>query len=254
MESFNYLRRLAREARWRLPREEAEEVIADYTELLEGDSRSKNQLCQDLGTPRQAVRLLDEHDHAYRRWLVVFLGLTFCIGAPWVWLFDHEPLIGLSFLLMLTAVAVSLIWRHCSRQKEGVKKTPLPRGLRPLLAVQALAMLAVVACIRYVLWIMFTDISNPPQIGWTVNQVILLAGTFGFASGLFGLIHTRMADRRWCAAYLFGLTVVLFCMQILMGMGSMNLDSGTGTIWVWIAQRCSMVLAAGVLASGVALC
>lgn len=254
MKSLNYLRRLALEARWRLPQGEAEEVIADYTELLEGDARSQRELFRDLGTPREAVRLLDEKDNAYRRWTATLVLFLLYIGVPWAWLFTQEHHTNYSILLLLLGAASSVRWFRRTGQRNLPKKTSLPRGLRPLLAVQAMGILAVLVFIVMVKKIPPEDVYDASWIGETGNRMVLLAGTFAFLSGLFGVMRARMADRRWCGAYIFGLTAVVFCVQILACLHSMNLDGDFTLVWIWIAKRCSFVLVMGLAASGVALC
>ena len=47
MREKDYLARLTRTARWRLPTKEADDIIEDYTELLMIDFRPYEDLCRD---------------------------------------------------------------------------------------------------------------------------------------------------------------------------------------------------------------
>ena len=54
----DYMTRLERAARWRLPPREAEDVIADYREMVGDPPRPEEELLQELGKPRDAIRPL----------------------------------------------------------------------------------------------------------------------------------------------------------------------------------------------------
>ena len=68
----SYRKRFSRLVRWRLPRAEAEGVLADYEEIF-AHHRGEDDaaLTRSLGEPRQAVGLLTQPG-AYRRWLAAF--------------------------------------------------------------------------------------------------------------------------------------------------------------------------------------
>ena len=255
MESSNYLRRLAWEARWRLPKEEAEEIIADYTELLEGDSRSAKELFRDLGTPRQAVRLLDEKDDAYHRWLATLAVLTLYIGVPWVCLFTQNHHANYAIFLLLLGAASSIRWFRRTGQENPPEKTPLPRGLRPLLALQAAAV-----CVGIAGWSGIIAVLNgagwilPSQMGVLSAWIFRLAGTAAAGIGLFGVIRARMSDRRWITLYTFGMMTVVLCVQFLAHTSSMNLDESLFAWHMLLLKRSVLTLAAGLIASGVAIC
>ena len=50
-----YLSRFSRLARWRLPADEAEDVIADYTELVAAQPEDGEALLKHLGSPFAAA-------------------------------------------------------------------------------------------------------------------------------------------------------------------------------------------------------
>ncbi len=255
MESLNYLRRLALEARWRLPQGEAEEVIADYTELLEGDARSQRELFRDLGTPREAVCLLDEK-HAYYKWLAAFAGLTLCLFLPWRWLFPWHYHQNLSIMLLAVGTAGSVCWFHCSRQTGVAEKSRLPRGLRILLALHVLVVVAVLACSGYIQVLELGWITNSfpfevaRWIGKAFRWLCFLGGSVAFLTGVFGLVWARMTDRRWCAVYISGLAAVVLCNQLLGIIGGMDLTPNP----LAISIRFVIVSLMGLVMSGVALC
>ena len=77
----SYIVRLERWARWMLPRQEAEDVIADYRDIVGSPPRPQEELVQDLGRPRDVVRQLTTR-RAYRTWLAVFAVMSVCILVP----------------------------------------------------------------------------------------------------------------------------------------------------------------------------
>ena len=77
----DYMARLEQAARWRLPREEAEDVIADYRDIVGAPPRSEEELRREVGDPEQVVRLLVQPPKAYYAWLAVFAALAACLLA-----------------------------------------------------------------------------------------------------------------------------------------------------------------------------
>ena len=54
----DYMARLEWAARWRLPPQEANDVIADYRDIVGDPPRPEDELLRDLGSPRAAIRPL----------------------------------------------------------------------------------------------------------------------------------------------------------------------------------------------------
>ena len=77
----DYMARLEQAARWRLPPEEAEDVIADYRDIVGSPPRSEEELHREVGDPEQVVRLLVQPPKAYYAWLAVFAALAACLLA-----------------------------------------------------------------------------------------------------------------------------------------------------------------------------
>ena len=61
----NYMTRLERWARWMLPRQEAEDVLSDYRDIV-----ADPELAQDLGKPRAVIWALADRK-SYYTWLGV---------------------------------------------------------------------------------------------------------------------------------------------------------------------------------------
>ena len=66
----DYMTRLERWARWMLPRQEAEDVLADYRDIV-----ADPELAQDLGKPRAVIWALADRK-SYYTWLGVFAALA----------------------------------------------------------------------------------------------------------------------------------------------------------------------------------
>ena len=74
----DYMARLSRAARWMLPPDESEEVIADYRELVTQNPLPEEELYRELGNPVEAVRLLADESER-KRWNRVFCVLALCL-------------------------------------------------------------------------------------------------------------------------------------------------------------------------------
>ena len=134
MREKDYLARLTRTARWRLPTKEADDIIEDYTELLMIDFRPYEDLCRDYGTPKYAVRQLSFF-RDYGRWLVTFWVLAAFLALPALGLFVPMPTISFLYgwqeaLLLFLSLVLSIAWFRL----EGVRFRERPDQL-PLLMV-----------------------------------------------------------------------------------------------------------------------
>ena len=77
----DYMARLERAARWRLPPQEAEDVIADDRDIVSDPPRTEEELRREVGDPEQVIKLLVSPPRAYYTWLAVFAALAFCLLA-----------------------------------------------------------------------------------------------------------------------------------------------------------------------------
>ena len=114
MREKDYLARLTRTARWRLPTKEADDIIEDYTELLMIDFRPYEDLCRDYGTPKYAVRQLSFF-RDYGRWLLTFWVLAAFLALPALGLFVPMPTISFLYgwqeaLLLCLSLVLSIAW------------------------------------------------------------------------------------------------------------------------------------------------
>ena len=73
MDQQTYLKKFSHFVRWRLPKPEADEVLADYEALFsERLPGNDDAWIQDLGEPLEATRLLTE-PKVYRRWRALYI-------------------------------------------------------------------------------------------------------------------------------------------------------------------------------------
>lgn len=273
MDKELYLKKLSRAARWHLAPREAAEVIADYRELL-ADSGGEG----DFGDPVQAVRLL-ERPREYRRWLAVFLLLAvIALAAPLsglqnlafeLGIFVFLPVLyslsgffnynqSLLVWLPLLGMGLALTWFR-RRDAETAERPPL-RRLVPLLMVQTLCMAAAWG----VFWMVAAYISMPiglmeflgthASIYRAIGLFLPLGGLLCGALGVGGLIRARTENRRWLAAYVWGLAAAGMCTAVLMLLGSMDLSFSVAGWWRPFAARYAVLTAAGLLGTGWALC
>lgn len=130
MDAQTYLKKFSRIVRWKLPKSEADEVLADYQEML---AQCSGETTQAFGQPAQAARLLSE-PKMYYRWLAVFGLLTFCLLLSEFFLlrasFAQYPTVRM-YLLLFVGLIGSLLWFQPQPGEDC--KSSLPKGLGPML-------------------------------------------------------------------------------------------------------------------------
>lgn len=268
----DYLTRLSRIARWKLPPEEAREVAEDYREMIDQNPRSDEELCQELGKPAEAIRLITQKK-SYYRWLVAFAIMSICLllpamsNVPFIcsfrifltfnsirFYFRGRHFIGIPFCLVMGLV-ISQIWFRRNGFRE---KSRFPRRMLPLFAIQILGLIGV----WFVIWLAL--FCSPEQLAKIfVGEVpramvvgdILIWGGFGIAViGMFGLVKARLEDRRWLALYALGLTVSALCVEVLALMWNMSLDFTSDGWQMLYFEYYIFLTVPGLVGTGASLC
>lgn len=290
----DYMTRLERAARWRLPREEAEDVIADYRDIVGMTPRSEEELRREVGDPEQVVKLLVSPPRAYRVWQAVFILMAACILIPgasphapfyWIWdncfagpygggwgrLYAYTHFSHWGPILAGIGLAVSLAWFRRTGRKEG----QLPKAVKILTA----ALLVWAWALLLVEWAAFRDPQGfadllgevpltyfgapiGPNGGAMVplsteilGDVLQYGGTAIAILGVYALVKARTGDRRWAAVYCLAMAVMVVSMESLAMFTAMDVDALSADGW-WQAQMgyYLAVLAVGAAGTGVALC
>lgn len=254
----SYMDRLARWALWRLPRQEAESVIADYQDITNDPPGSEEELIRRLGKPQDVIELLTD-SRPYTIWLGVFLLLSLCALAPcfssdgsalWVHYFEL-----IAFTLSILGTLGVLLWFR----RHGKKEQQMPKVLPAVLAV------LIAGCGGVILfdWLWMRDPFGyvratewlEPYIG-SVTMVITTAFRFGSVAaalaGVWGLVKARTGDRRWIAVYIMALAAVLVMMGTLILMRTLSsIGDGWYRPFLW---QYTLTFIAGLMGTGVALC
>ena len=281
----DYMARLERAARWRLPPQEAEDVIADYRDIVSTPPRPEEELRRDVGDPEQVVKLLMTPPRAYRIWLAVFAVMAVCILIPancpvplflpskfgliWVCLFSpyvylFVPGFHMYLWFMIPGIVLSLVW---FRPRKGEPKAPLPRPLIVILIVELALMAAVWWCFyQFSLYpdgIMFQpalithwlDAMN----GWTTSHSAWAGDALqwgGIAVGITGvvaLVKARTKNRRWRAVYVMSFALMMLAFCLLNQYSFMDPSGGFGSIEAHTRQCCTVITIIGLVGTGVAL-
>ena len=254
MDKQAYLKKFSRAVRWRLPKSDADEVLADYNEMIVQNWKEQEFIpIQELGNPVQSAKLLSE-PKAYCRWLVVFGVMALCLLLPEFLLlranFSHSPSL-LIYTLFILGAAVSLIWFRPGHGEE--RKLSFPKGLLPMLLVLLVIMAAVAGIMASLIMQVWTFIP-PEQYGRIAYGTLLLAGTAAAALGLLGLIKGRLSDRRWCSLYVMGLTGLAECVLVLALLVSPTLGASSSPWMISYAYNLGLIGIAGLIGVGVSLC
>lgn len=251
-----YLDRLARWARWKLPRQEAESVLADYREIAGTPPRSDEALLRDVGKPRAVVSLLTE-PRTYFAWLAVFLLLSLCAlvpcmgsGAASSWQLRHSGLI--CAVLSLAGSIGALLWFR----RFGAKERRMPKALPPVLAA------LVVWCGGIILfnWFWMRDpmgfarLAAPvtPYLGAVLGGVYRAGAVAAALVCVWSLVRARTGDRRWAAVYILSLAAVLLAMESRMLLSTLS-DVWDGWYLPFLRRDCALA-AVGLVGAGAALC
>lgn len=280
----DYMARLEGWARWMLPRQEAEDVIADYREIT-----ADPELSQGLGRPRKVIKPLAQKK-PYYTWLAVFAVTAACIlipgGSPhapfwWLWdacfagpyggaagifhVFDHwgPILAGLGLI-------VSLVWFRRTGRREG----RLPMAVKVWLAV----LLTWLTAAFLVSWLALRDpvsfAAMWGEVPWTWFGVPIMDGVmvslsiklltnalqYGGAAiailGVYALVKARTGDRRWAAVYVLSLAVMLVSMEFLAVFLCMDptADFTAAGWYLPFLGQYAAYSAIGVIGAGAALC
>ena len=278
----DYMTRLERAARWRLPPKEADDVVADYREMVGDPPRPEEELLRDLGKPRDAVSPLVQ-PRQYRIWLVVFLVSSLCIlalgfsptiiGYPiWRVLYDPwnpwEPSFpGSPYIVAVLGAVTALVWFHW----QGRKTARLPQAIPILLAI----LLAWCGGVMLYCWAFSRDFGGfldawgtmpallGPNAGKLISVSLYLPQNFmvyGSAllslAGVVWLVKARTGDRRWAAAYILALAAILTSLLCVHRIQNMDIDLifAPEVFFRQLLYQCSVITAVGMIGAGVALC
>lgn len=210
-----YLKNLSRNLYWRCSKNDADDILADYEEMLfQFPDEQYNTIVEKFGTPMQVAKMMSQ-PKTYYVWLGVFMLMAFSLFIPEILLLQggfNKVRISLLYLIFVIGSVTSLIW---FRPNRGIKA----EGSHPRMLLAMLLILLVVTVISCAFLMgLFTQMwTSIPfnQYGLTARLSLLLTGTVATIMGGYGLIQARLADYRWRTLYVIGLTVLIACISLL---------------------------------------
>ena len=200
----DYMTQLSKWARWMLPWQEAEDVIADYHDITGIPPRSTEELIQELGKPQNAVKAAAQ-PRQYRIWLAVFSTLAACVIFPIAMSYNviyWNPIITPAYMLFL-CLGAGLSLRNFRLNSE--KRGKLPKGIILLLAILLIGIAGVWVLGGLVLtesWELLNLIVPTINKAQMVHLLLRLSILAMALIALCGLVKARLDDRRWCAVYI----------------------------------------------------
>ncbi len=232
MDKKSYLDRFSKLVRWRLPADEAEDVISDYTELLAAHPEDETALVKTFGDPALAAKVLGI-TREYLCWMIVlailcinfsyFLLATFGVYSYAYYQFDVDK------ILFYFSIGLIAFWKWKS-PKGSQRKCPglLPAVLGMLIPAAALGALLI---FFYIICLKSINGDYSGFGGWIAplfSVVLRLTGSVSWIAAIAGLICSRMRDRRWLVITAMAVTILFCCMQSMLLMFS--LDSGEAAL------------------------
>ena len=273
----DYMARLERAARWRLPPREAEEVVADYREMTGDPPRPEEELLRELGKPRDAVRPLVQ-PRQYYIWLAAFLVMSFCVLTLSFSLFDIRSWLiyfedyfygtrdSLSRVVTVLGGATALVWFHW----QGRKEAHLPGAIPVLLALLLAWCGGVILYCRMFardfdgsldIWgtmptLVGPNAPQPVSVSLFLPLDMMAYGSLVLSlAGVFWLVKARTGDRRWAAVYILALTAILASLNVVAVVYSMDPTFLTPEeIFRRLLFQSAWITAIGIFGMGVALC
>lgn len=265
----NYMTRLERWARWMLPRQEAEDVIADYRDIV-----SDPELLRGLGKPHSVVKPLAQ-PRQYRVWLAVFVVMAACIltlgisptaiGYPfWMAYFTSWRHYHFALVVALLGAVLALVWFRW----QGFKSPKRSKAIPALLVV----LTAWTGALVLVSWL---AMRNPVGFSEALGEIhsfigpdrmvslsiTILTFSLTYSSvlmallGTFALVRARTQDRRWAAVYILALAAMMVCLDALALFTYMGpLDDLIGNWYQFELVKYAAIYTVGLVGTGVALC
>lgn len=247
--SKEYLARFRFAARWYLQAKDADEVTADYRELLDC---GKDVPADRFGSPAHAARLLADK-REYIQWVTAFAAMAACA----VWLFGSVWTAGSLHgnWLLYTAAGVGLLLSAGWFRLRGHGAGAVPARLKIVLAA---ILLGTVALTVYVAGVLRYSLIHASEYGESMKWMLLiLYSVMQFAAivlvlaAVGALTAARCCDRRWSAVYVLALTLLLILALVLKILHQLN--DPEVLPWIFLKQIAPAAVA-GLVGTGVCLC
>lgn len=241
---MEYFTRLRIAAKWQLERGEAEDVLADYQDLVR--SRTEEELLRDFGPPSQVIQLVRQST-PYNQWMVVFVILTALLPLS-------SPF---QLKAMVPAFLLAFVWFQLRGARENGGR--LPRGFIPAMSAQAVLLLFV--------WVLIYCSLNTEVLAWFVNldhlfkvgplfyRFLCVIRGGSFLLGLYGLVSARLGDRRWRAVYILALLSITLAGALISVLCNMDISGAIPSKWLFPELwNCLFITVIGLAGTGASLC
>ncbi len=234
---LNYWEQLSKEARWRLPRKEADNLLSAYQRKDQSSTSTDTELILHFGAPQQLV-MQQAHPQKYLVWLLALTFMSFCLLIlPVEWFLGGQYFLELpAFPMQLLALGTvcSIGWFQCQGAQEPVRQLPL--NLLRLLLILTVG-ITLVWCANAFLFSQaeqlsyWVDMSHGIISGYTIARLLEAVTLLSVFTGLFALIQARLGDRRWRAIYIVSLTSSTLSMASLRLWSNMDLSAPLHSFW-----------------------
>ena len=245
MNRQQYLKKFSGAVRWRLSGEEAEDIIADYEEMLDETGEA---LEEKWGHPEKAAKLLGNAT-LYYKWIIAFGVLTgFLLISELPILFWRVYSISYfrTYGVLLIGIVLALI---AFRPNE--RKRLRPKGVLPLVGLLFLLYSAEV----YLVMVTILQVMEGKPVlldGKFIVALLKIGGVVSLVVGVCALVGARIKTYHWRTLYVVCLMGSILCLSIAVVLSNMDLHfSGIHLMQEIFINWCSYV---GIGLVGVALC
>lgn len=211
--------KLNRALRWFLPKEEAQEVLADFQDMRRQAVETGAVFSLAEEKPWSVARSL-RSSQEYNRWLLIFGLLLLCPLVPVLYFLTNDFVHLLSWsvparqttLTFWPSLALSLYWAH----RHKTRRQAPPRSLRLLGGTLALALFNALGsgsvCYFAYMVILAPERWATGRTGWLVVSCVWFFCAVNVLVCAVGLINCRLQSYRWLGLYVLGVTMLACAM------------------------------------------
>lgn len=238
MTKNSYIKQLSFLSKFCLPKQEAQDIIQDYQEMI-AHTNDKENLVSHFGTPYQAIKPLLPPIYK-NKWLMMFLGcMIYFLFVLCAVFFPHI----IPFWIQLVCYILFAVFLHIAFGKIHTKP---PKAI-------VLAFAVITICNGICFFLGYQIWSHIPihMIGIATHHFLLLYSICCAILAIVTLILCKVSHKQWNSITILAIGIVLSCGVFLSYITQQNIETPTLTT---ILQHTGIMLGGAYLMAVIALC